>query len=274
MKTPRTRGNYAPVNGLNLHYELHGKRTRRSLPLVLLHGGVGGIEMMRPILPRLAKSRRVIAVDLQGHGRTADIDRPLRFELMADDIAGLLGHLKINQADIFGYSLGAGVAIQTAIRHPEVVGKLVVVSTSHKRNGWYPEVLVGMTQMGPGAAEGMKHSPLAKIYTGVNWESLFTKLSQLLGQDYDWSKGIAALSMPVMLVFADADSVQTSAIVDFFGLLGGGKRDAGLDGSARPVSRLAVIPGYTHYNLMHSRLLVEAVNSFLNGSSPPRDSWA
>jgi pimeloyl-ACP methyl ester carboxylesterase len=136
------------VNGLNLYYEIHGT----GKPLALLQGGVGAIEIFGEVLPILAKGRQVIAVDLQAHGRTADIGRPLCFELMADDIAALIKHLGIKSADVMGYSLGGGVALQTAIRHLDVVRKLVLVSTPYKRDGWYPEVLAGMGQMGPDAA--------------------------------------------------------------------------------------------------------------------------
>lgn len=138
-------GKYVNVNNLNMYYELHGT----GRPLILLHGGVGASEMFGPILPDLAENRQVIAVHLQAHGRTADIDRPLSFELMADDIAALVKHLGSEKADIMGYSLGAGVAMQTAIRHPDLVRKLVVVSAPVKRDGWYPEVLEDMAQMGP-----------------------------------------------------------------------------------------------------------------------------
>ena len=122
------KGNYAEVNGLHMYYEIHGT----GQPLVLLHGGVGAIEMFGKVLPPLAEGRRVIAVDLQAHGRTADADRPLSFELMADDVAALFEHLEIERADVMGYSLGGGVALQTAIRHPVVVRKLVLVSTPFK----------------------------------------------------------------------------------------------------------------------------------------------
>ena len=137
---------YAPVNGLKLYYEIHGT----GEPLVLLHGGVVGIATFGPNLGALSEKRKVIAVELQGHGRTADIDRPLSFEAMADDIAALMKYLAIEKTDVMGYSLGGGVALQIAIRHPELVRKLVVVSAPCKRDGWYPEVLAGMVQMGPG----------------------------------------------------------------------------------------------------------------------------
>jgi pimeloyl-ACP methyl ester carboxylesterase len=129
-------GAYAEVNGLSLYYEVHGE----GEPLILLHGGVGAIEMFGEVLPLLARGRRVIGVDLQAHGRTADIDRPMTYEAMADDMAALIEHLGVGEADVMGYSLGGGVALQTAIRHPEAVRKAVLVSTPFKRDGWYPEV--------------------------------------------------------------------------------------------------------------------------------------
>jgi pimeloyl-ACP methyl ester carboxylesterase len=197
-----------------------------------LHGGVGAIEMFGEVLPLLAEGRRVIAVDLQAHGRTADIDRPLSFESMADDIAALVGYLEIERTDVVGYSLGGGVALQTAIRHPEVVRKLVVVSTPFERSGWYPEVLAGMEQMSPEAAEPMKQTPMYQLYASVapkpeDWPVLLTKLGELLRQDYDWSEVVEAIKAPTMIVVGDADSVHTAHAVRFFELLGGGKSDAG-----------------------------------------------
>jgi pimeloyl-ACP methyl ester carboxylesterase len=134
------RGSYARVNGLELYYELHGS----GQPLVLLPGGFMTIEAMGELVPQLATARRVIGVELQGHGHTADIERPLCFELMVDDIAAQIRHLGLEQADVFGFSLGGGVALQTAFRHPEVVCELALASTAFKRDGWYPEALAGM----------------------------------------------------------------------------------------------------------------------------------
>lgn len=264
----QARGAYAAVNGLRIYYEIHGPAVDTSTPLVLLHGGVGGIEMFGPNLPALAAGRRVIAVDLQGHGRTADVDRPLRCESMADDIAALLGVLRIARADILGYSLGGCVALQTAIRHPDVVRKLVIVSAAFRRSGFYPEARQAMDQMGPAAAAGMKQSPLGTLYPDVDWARLFTKLGDLLRQDYDWSKDVAAIKAPTMLVFADADAIQPAHIMEFYGLLGGGRRDGGLDGSGRPAGRLAVIPGATHYSLLSTTIVAELVTPFLDQPPP------
>ena len=220
--------------------------------------------MFGPNLTALAGSRRVIAANLQGHGNTADIDRPLSFETMADDVAALITHLGFTRADIMGYSLGGGTALQAAIRHPEVVRKLVLVSTPFRRNGFYPEVLANFDQMGPEAAKWIKQSPLARLYPGVDWERLFTKLGELLRKDYDWSKGVAAIKAPAMIVYADADAMRPAHIMEFYGLLGGGRRDAGLDGSGRAAARLAIVPGFTHYTVLSSAVVAELVTPFLD----------
>jgi pimeloyl-ACP methyl ester carboxylesterase len=257
-------GKYANVNGLKMYYEIHGT----GKPLILLHGGVGASEMFGPLLPLLAKSRQIVAVHLQAHGHTADIDRPLSFELMAEDITALMKHLGIESADFMGYSLGGGVALRTVIQHPDVVRKLVFISTPFMRNGFYPEVLENMAQMGPEAAKFMKQSPLSQFYPDADWAVLFTKLGDLLRQDYDWSNDVAAIKSPVMLVFADADAIRPQHIIEFFGLLGGGKRDAGLDGSGRPTARLAILPGATHYDVLSSPSLAALVTPFLDTQMP------
>jgi pimeloyl-ACP methyl ester carboxylesterase len=262
-------GCYASVNGLEMYFEIHGT----GRPLILLHGGVHAIEMFGEVLPLLAEGRQVIAVDLQGHGRTADIDRPLSYESMADDTAALIEHLEIDQADVMGYSLGGGVALQTAIRHPEVVRKLVVVSTPFERGGWYPEILAGMEQLGPEAAEPMKQTPMYQHYASVapkpeDWPVLLTKLGRLLGKDYDWSQGVAAMEAPTLIVVGDADSVRTAHAVRFFELLGGGKADAGWDGSGMSNARLAILPATTHYNIFFSPALASTVTPFLDSPMP------
>lgn len=259
-------GKYAKVNGLNMYYEIHGTGTGR--PLILLHGGVGASEMFGTVLPALAENRQVVAVHLQAHGRTADIDRPLRFELMADDIASLMNHLGLERTDFMGYSLGGGVSLQTAIRHPDAVSKIVVISTPTKRDGWYPEVLENMAQMGPEAVKFMDQSPLSKLYPDTDWAALFTKLGELLRRDYDWSKDVAAIKSPMMIVFADADAVRTAHIMEFFALLGGGQRDAGLDGTLRPAAQLAILPGMTHYDVLSFPGLAASVKRFLDTPMP------
>ena len=262
-------GSYASVNGLQLYYEIHGA----GEPLILLHGGLGAIQMFGEVLPSLAQNRRVVAVDLQAHGRTADIDRPLSFELMAGDIVALIKHLGIEEADVMGYSLGGGVALRTAIQHPEVVRKLVLVSTPFKRDGWYPEILAGMGQMGSQIAEPMKQTPMYQQYASIapkpeDWPVLLTKLGELLRQDYDWSKEVVAIKASTLIVVGDADSVRTSHAVAFFELFGGGKVDAGWDGSGMSTARLAILPAMTHYNIYSSPQLAAVVAAFLDAPMP------
>jgi pimeloyl-ACP methyl ester carboxylesterase len=257
-------GHYAAVNGLKMYYEVTGTGT----PLVLLHGGVADAEAFDPILPLLARDHRVIAVDLQAHGRTADIDRPLSFEAMAEDVAALVAQLRLQTTDIMGYSLGGAVALQTAIRHPEIVRKLVVVSTVFKSDGWYPENRAGMAAMGPEVAEMAKQSPLYQQYARIaprveDWPVLFTKLGELFRKDYDWSVALPTIKAPTMLVFGDADAVRTAHAVEFFGRLGGGQRDGGWDGSGVPTTRLAILPRTTHYQIFMSPELAAAVLPFL-----------
>ncbi len=263
---------YADVNGISLYYEEHGS----GQPLILLHGGLGMGEMYAPILPLLTKNRLVITVDLQAHGHTADVDRPLRCQSLADDVAGLITHLRLEQADVMGYSFGGATALRTAIQHPALVRRLVLVSIPCQRDGWYPESLAGMDQMGAQLAEPLKQSPMYEIYARVaprvqDWPVLLAKTGDLLRQDFDWSADIAKISAPVMLVYADADAVRPAHIVEFYRLLGGGLRDANWDGSARPVTRLAILPGHTHYDIFASPDLAAAVLPFLDASSlePP-----
>jgi pimeloyl-ACP methyl ester carboxylesterase len=266
-------GDYAFVNGLHLYYEKIGTAQGESRPLVLLHGGLGGIAMFGPILPALSATRQVIGADLQAHGHTADVDRPLSFEAMADDITALIRHLGLDRVDLMGYSLGGGVALQTTIRHPEVVRKLVVVSHPCKRQGWYPEVLAGMAAMNAEAAQAMVGSPMHAEYVRANprpedWPVLVTKMGNLLRQEYDWTEQFAAIQAPVLIVVGDADSVHTAHSVEMFELLGGGKQDAGWDGAGMPNSRLAILPGTTHYNSFTSPMLAPIVTAFLDAEMP------
>jgi pimeloyl-ACP methyl ester carboxylesterase len=262
---------YADVNGISLHYEEHGS----GQPLILLHGGYATGESYAAILPLLASGRRVITVDLQGHGRTADVDRPMRFQTLGDDIAALIRHLGLTsgfQADVMGYSFGAGTALRTAIQHPDLVRRLVVVSHPVRHDGWFPQSLAGFDQMGPAFAEVMKQSPLYEAYARVapqveDWPVLVDKMGTMLREDYDWSAEVAKVTAPVMLAYGDADSVWPAHIAEFYALLGGGLRDANWDGSARPVARLAILPGHTHYDIFMSPDLTSAVIPFLD--APP-----
>src|SRR5262249_18429792 len=159
-------------------------------PLVLIHGGAGKVSMFEPNVSALAEKRQVIGVELQGHGHTPDIDRPLSYEVMADGVAALLADLGVQQADILGYSVGGRAALQVAIRHPESVRKLVVLSAAFKRYGWYPEILAAFDQMGPATGAMMRHSPLGQTYPNVDWPGLFAKIGVLQRKEFDWSKEV------------------------------------------------------------------------------------
>jgi pimeloyl-ACP methyl ester carboxylesterase len=258
----------ARVNGIELGYQVEGKGD----PLILLHGGFGSVEMFGPNVELLAAGRRVIGVDLQSHGRSPAADRPMRFESMADDIAALIRSLGLERAAIMGFSLGGGVALRTGIQHPDVVERLVLVSTPFKRQGWYPEMTAGMDAMGPETAGFLMQSPMYEAYKRIaprveDWPILVRQVVEVVKIDYDWSAEIPGLSMPVMLVIGDADGVPPSHAVEFFGLLGGGQRDAGWDRSGMTQHRLAILPGVTHYDINLVRALSAAVIPFLDGAA-------
>lgn len=261
-----TSGNYAAVNGLNLYYELHGEAQDRP-PLVLLHGGFGSTGMFAGLIPALAKGRRLIAVDLQAHGRTADIDRPMRFESLGDDISALLAYLGIARADVLGYSMGAGAAIRTAIQHPERVNSLVVVSFPFKSAGFFPDIVAQQKQIGPQAAEAMKQSPMYQHYAQIapkpeEWPRLVARMGELMGGEFDWTAEIRGLQSPSLLISADADMLPPAHMVEFFALLGGGQKDGGWDGSGMTKHQLALLPATTHYNILGSPLLLPVLQGF------------
>lgn len=264
----QAKSGYAPVDGLRMYYEIRGHGT----PLILLHGGLGSTDMFDAIMPQLAASHEVIAVDLQGHGRTADIDRPFSYEAMADDVAALAHYLKISKADVMGYSLGGEVALRTAIQHPDLIGRLVVVSATYRRDGWYPEIIAAESGLSAEAAGQMKQTPIYQSYAKIaprpqDWPDLCAKLGNLLRQNYDWSVDAAKINVPVLLVFGDADAVRTSSAVQFFELLGGGHHDGGWDGSGMSRARLAILPATTHYAIFSSPQLASVVTTFLSESS-------
>ena len=261
---PRNASSVVRVNGIELGYRDIGEGD----PLILLHGGFGSVEMFGPNLKLLAAGRRVIGVDLQSHGRSPAADRPMRFEAMADDIAALIRSLGFDRAAIMGFSLGGAVGLRTAIQDPDLVERLVLVSTVFKRQGWYPEMTAGMDAMGPETAGFLMQSPMYEAYQQIapqveDWPVLVRQLTELLKVDYDWSAEIPGLSMRVMLVIGDADGIPPSHTVDFFGLLGGGQRDAGWDRSGMTPHRLAILPGLTHYDINVAPALSAAVIPFL-----------
>jgi pimeloyl-ACP methyl ester carboxylesterase len=259
------RSGLAPVRGIKIAYRIHGS----GQPLVLLHGGFGSVETFGPNVAALAAGRQVIGVDLQSHGRTPAVERPMRFETMADDIAALIRYLGHDQADVMGFSLGGGVALRTAIQHPATVRRLVLVSAPFKRSGWHPEMVAGFDQMGPEIAEPMKQTPMYEAYRKVaprvgDWPILVAQLTALLRLPYDWTDEVRALPMPVLIVTGDADGLPPRHAVEFFELLGGGRRDAAWDRSGMTKHRLAILPGVTHYDIDVTPALAASIAPFLD----------
>jgi pimeloyl-ACP methyl ester carboxylesterase len=267
--TPATRdtGRYADVNGLHLYYEIHGT----GRPLILLHGGLMSGEGFDPILPALTAGHQVITVDLQGHGRTADIDRPIDTRLMAGDIAALIGRLGLDKPDLLGYSLGGGVAFQTAVQHPELIQRLVLVSANIRRDAIPPEMLAQQLQVSSAAVPFMKDTPMYQLYERVaprpeDFGRLLDKIGESMAKDFDLSDEMRGLQVPTLIVAADADMAPPSHYVEMFKLLDGGLRDGGWMGEGRPKGghALAILPGLTHYNIGASPLLATVALSFLD----------
>ena len=261
-------GEYAEVNGINLYYESYGT----GRPLILLHGGLASGEMFGPTLTALSESHQVITPDLQGHGRTADIDRPIDIRLMADDIAALIDHLGLESPDLVGYSLGGGVAFFSAVKYPQKVGKLVMASAHIRRDAIPPEMLAQQAQVSSAAVEAMKDTPMYELYERVaprpeDFGRLLDKIGESMSKDFDFSEELSGLQVPTILVCADADMAPPSHYVEAFKLLDGGLRDGGWMGEGRPRGghALAVLPGLTHYNLAVSPLFPAVALDFLDG---------
>jgi pimeloyl-ACP methyl ester carboxylesterase len=272
MKTDSTTevkssGQYADVNGIKLYYETHGE----GPPMILLHGGLGSGEMFGPILPQLAERHQVITPDLQGHGRTADIDRPIDLRLMAGDIAALIDHLRLDKPDLVGYSLGGGVALHTAAQYPVKVRRLVAASANIRPDAIYPEMRVQQGQVNAAAAEFMKDTPMYQLYQRVaprpeDFPRLLTKIGASMSKDFDFADEVRGLKVPTLIVAADADMAPPSHYVEVFKLLDGGLRDGGWMGEGRPKGghALAILPSLTHYNIGSSPLFAAVILAFLD----------
>lgn len=258
---------YAAVNGLQMYYEIHGSG---GTPLVMLHGAYMNADLMREMVSPLSQTRQVIAVDLQAHGRTNDIaDRPLTYEQMADDVAELMAEIGVEQADIFGYSMGGSTALQVAIRHPERVRKLVVASATYTSDGWHPDLHAMIETITPEMFIG---SPIEEAYKQLapnpeNFPTLVTKLVALDLSEQDWSaESMQGIQAPTLLIAGDSDSVQLEHMVEMFKLLGGGVNG---DLTGLPKSQLTIVPGATHTGvLMRVNLLVPMITDFLDAPLP------
>jgi pimeloyl-ACP methyl ester carboxylesterase len=255
---------FAEVNGLRMYYEVHGAGD----PLVVLHGSLMTVELMDAFVNQLASARMVIAAELQAHGRTRDIDRPLRYESMADDIAALIEHLQLEAADVFGYSTGAAVALQLALRHPAKVRRVIAASVTYRHDGLHPEFGAG-TDLEATLAE-LKDSVYHRAYRAVApapsaWPALVRKVLDLDAQPQDWpADEIAAIATPVMLITADNDIVRLEHTVELYHLLGGGVPG---DLHGLPAAWLAVIPGTTHSGMQERAAWVAPlIAGFLAGA--------
>lgn len=267
---PTVKSGRAAIHGVDYYYEIHGQ----GEPLLLLHGGLGTIDMFGPALPALAKTRQVIAVDLHGHGRTSLGDRKIWLPDIADDLAVLLDQLGYSQVDALGYSFGGGVAFRLAVQHPAKVRRLVVVSAPFAQDGFYPEMLPQQAAVGASMAPMMKETPMYKAYVAVaprpeDFPRLLDRMGELMRTPYDWRKDVAALSMPTMLVYGDSDMVRLDHVVEAYKLLGGGQRDAGWQREHMSRNRLAILPDLTHYEMFMAPQLVTTVLPFLDGKSAP-----
>jgi pimeloyl-ACP methyl ester carboxylesterase len=272
MATTPTQSSYAPLGDLSLYYEIHGE----GRPLIVLHGAYMTIDLMGPIVPGLARTRQVIAPEMQGHGRTADIDRPVTYEAMADDTAALIRHLGIGEADVFGFSMGGGVALQVAIRHPELVRKLVVASAGYASDSMHPEALEVFPSITPELFAG---SPIEEAYLRTaphpgDFPKLVAKLKELDVTEFAWpEEDVAGIAAPTLVVLGDSDGVRLEHAVGMFKLLGGGVMG---DLSGLPSSQLAVLPGTAHFVPPGSGLLdrvdwlLAMIPPFLDAPMPDR----
>ena len=256
---------YAPVNGLQMYYEIHGS----GEPLVLLHGAFGAIDLWGSILTILAENHHVIAVELQGHGHTADIDRPLSYEQMADDVGALMDHLSIPQADLVGYSMGGNTALQVTIRRPDLVRKLVAISANYRSDGYYPELLAGLQVMTPDIFVGTPHEAAYQRHA-PNPEDfpVLVEKQKALPQAFAFpAEDVEAVAAPTLLIIGDSDVIRPEHAVEMFRLLGGGVPG---DRVGLPNSQLAIRPGATHGTIVlePTDRLLGMIETFLAAPMP------
>jgi pimeloyl-ACP methyl ester carboxylesterase len=262
------RSGHADINGLKYYYEITGK----GIPLLLLHGGLGSMNLFEPSRPALAKNHQVIAVDLHGHGRTALGNREISLVDQGADMGALIKSLGYSQVDVMGYSMGGGVAFQFAVQNPGKVRRLILVSTPFAQDGFYPEMLPMQAQVGAAMAPNMKNSPIYNSYVAVapkpeEFPKLLDQMGAYMRKPYDWSADVAKLTMPVLLIYGDSDMFRPEHIVKFYQLLGGGLQDAGWQREHMSKNRLAILPNVTHYEMSTIPQLVETVLPFLEDKS-------
>ncbi len=253
---------YAPVNGINMYYEVHGG----GEPVVLLHGAFMAItNNWAGWISELSRTRKVIAVEMQGHGRTVDVPRDLTYENLADDVAALLNYFKIPRADLIGYSMGGAVAMQTAIRHPDKVRKAVIISSAFRSDGMIPEALEHIPKL---TADDFKGSPIEAEYkklspTPDDFPKFVQRIAATASNGYDFGAGkLKATTAPMFFIHGDADGIRLAHVAEMFRLKGG---EIHGDMKPRSASRLAILPDTTHVTLMQRiSIIVPMVNDFLD----------
>jgi len=265
---------HVTANGVNYYYEIQGQ----GEPLLILHGGLGSIDMFAPILPILTENRQVIGIDLHGHGRTTLGDRPISLIDMGDDVAVILKTLGYGEVDVLGFSMGGGVGFRLAVQHPDAVRRLALVSMGFAHDGFYAEMLPLQAQVGAAMAEMMKETPMYKSYMAVapnpgDFPKLLDRMGALMRTPFNWAEDVKTLKMPVMLAYGDSDMFRPEHIVEFYRLLGGGLKDAGWMRENMSKNRLAILPDLTHYETFAAPAMARTVLPFLDGKSEAK-SWA
>jgi pimeloyl-ACP methyl ester carboxylesterase len=265
---------YIAANGLQYWFEMHGKGD----PLLLLHGGLGSTGMWGPVLTKLAEQRRVIGIDLQGHGHTALGSRKINLVDIANDLAIVVRQLGLSQIDVMGDSFGGGAAFRLAVQHPSLVRRLVIVSAPYAQSGFFPEMLPQQAAVSGAIAEQMKETPMYKSYAAIaphpeEFPKLLDAMGEFMRQPYDWSKDVSRITAQTMLVYGDSDMIRPEHIVSFYQLLGGGLKDAGWQREHMSKNRLAILPDLTHYEIFAAPVLATTVLPFLNGVGGAQ-SWA
>jgi pimeloyl-ACP methyl ester carboxylesterase len=261
-----TKTGHVDVNGVNYYYEIRGT----GEPLLLLHGGLFTIDMFGPNLAILSADHEVIAVNLQGHGRSTLGDRPISPIEMGDDMGAIVTQLGHRQVDVLGYSLGGNVALRLAIQHPDVVRRLVLLSTPFAQDGFFPEMLPQQAAVGAAMVPMMKETPIYQSYMAVaprpdDFPKLLDRMGEYMRQPFNWAADVKTLKMPVMLVYGDGDMFRLEHIVEFYHLLGGGLQDAGWGREHMSRNRLAILPDLTHYEIGAAPALGHVVLPFLDG---------
>jgi pimeloyl-ACP methyl ester carboxylesterase len=264
------RTGHVPVNGVDYYYEIHGEGD----PLLLLHGGLMSIDGFRPLLPALT-GRKVILVDLQGHGRTTLGERPITLATNADDLDVVLEKIGVPQADVFGYSFGGCTAFRLAVQHPNRVRRLVIASAPFAQDGFYPEMLPQQAAVGAAMLPMMKDSPLYQQYLAVapkpdDFPRLLDRMGEWMRTPYNYADDVKKLTVPTMLLYGDSDMVRLEHIAEFYKLLGGAQKDAGWQREHMAKNRLAILPDVTHYDVLFAPQLVPTFRPFIDGATGPK----